>query len=614
MPDSATIGSLDFRVIARLYETGACTPQRAVSEILSRLESYADPAVWIHRAQCKEVLAQARLVEQRQQAGANLPLYGVTFGVKDSIDVAGYPTTAACEAYSYMPERSAPVVERLLAAGALFVGKTNLDQFASGLAGDRSPYGACRNSFSPTHISGGSSSGSAVAVAAGLVSFALATDTAGSTRVPAGCNYIVGLKPAVGLLSTEGVIPCCPSLDCLTIMALTAEDAFRVMQIARGTSAPATELGTEALPSSFATPRDEDLEFFGDREQADLFQRAVSRLEQSGARRISVDFRPFREVARLLYEGPWLAERLASVSDFMQAHAGQMHPVTRGILEGGRRFSAVDYFKALERLKHLRSTCLKIFDTAEVLVVPTMPTIPTLAAVQADSVEWSRRLGYYTNFANFLRLAAIAAPSGFTTQGLPAGITFLSTPGSERRLCEIGMAWQRLVDLPLGATSYRLPEPANRSKQPIAPIPEGWARVSVAGAHLRGQPLHAALLATGARFVRVCQTAARYRFMAFMDLRPPRPGLLRDEERGGAVQVEIYDLPMDGFGRLVASVAPPLAIGTVELADGEAVKGFLCESWAARNAHDITEFGGWIAFHEHETTNRLKQLWQERNV
>jgi allophanate hydrolase len=259
----------------------------------------------------------------------------------------------------------------------------------------------------------------------------------------------------------------------------------------------------------------------------------------------------------------------------------------------------VDFIQALERVKKLRAVCLEAFAEAEVLVVPTLPTLPTLAAVSADSVGWSRRLGYYTNFVNLLQLAALAVPNGFTTQGLPVGITLLGPAGSETRLCEFGMAWQRCLDLPLGATGYRLPVAERTTESSVPAVPDGWVRVSVAGAHLRGQPLHPALRATGARYIRTYQTAARYRFMAFMDLQPPRPGLLRDEDRGGAVQVEIYDLPLEGFGRLVASVAPPLAIGTVELADGEAVKGFLCESWTARKARDITDFGGWIAFREH---------------
>jgi allophanate hydrolase len=312
-----------------------------------------------------------------------------------------------------------------------------------------------------------------------------------------------------------------------------------------------------------------------------------------------VDFAPFREVAALLYEGPWLVERLVAVEDFLKAHADQMHPITRSIIEGGVMYRAADVFRGQYRLNALRAVCLRAFDEAEILVVPTMPTLPTLTEVQADSMGWSRRLGTYTNFANLLGLAAIAVPAGFTPQGLPAGITLIGPAGSERRLCEWGMTWQRATGLPLGATGYKLPgadgKPRPVSKAGVSDL----VRVAVAGAHLRGQPLHVSLLQFGAQFVRACKTAPRYRFIAFLDLDPPRPGLLRDEDRSGAAAVEIYDLPMEGFGRLVASVAPPLAIGTVELDDGEMVKGFLCESWAARRARDITEYGGWLSFREH---------------
>ena len=569
------------------------------------LAASADRAIWISRLRPEELLAQAKAVEKRHAAGDELPLYGVPFAVKDSIDVAAQPTTAACPSFAFVPEQSSPVVQNLIDAGAIFVGKSNLDQFGCGLGGDRSPYGDCRNAFNRNYVSGGSSSGSAVAVAAGLVSFALGTDTAGSGRVPAGCNNVVGLKPAVGAMSTAGVVPSCPSLDCVSILSLTVEDALAVFNVARGKALPPHGVGTESNTwTTFATPRDKDCEFFGDDQQAGIFFETIATLEKTGAKRIEVDFAPFREVALMLYEGPWLAERLAAIKSFLDKNTPDVHPVTRTILEGGARFTAVDYFQAHERLKTLQQKCLAVFGQAELFVVPTMPTIPTADAVRADSMGWSRRLGYYTNFANFLQLAALAVPTGFTADGLPAGMTLLGPAGSEERLGELGMEWQYRVNLPLGATGLplpasRMPAPSNRGKAGQASrVPEGHVRVAVAGAHLRGQPLHGALQKTGARFVRAVLTAPRYRFMAFMDLAPPRPGLLRDEDRAGSVHVEIYDLPMEGFGRLVASVGPPLAIGTIELADGECVKGFLCESQAAENAEDITDFGGWIAFCE----------------
>jgi len=621
---ASIIPNLDITTLTGRYQVGRLTPTDVIRGLVRRVEEYPDAAVWIHRLPQDALLAQSLAVEKRRAAGASLPLFGVPFAVKDSMDVAGYPTTCACPAFAYVPQHTAPVVSRLLDAGAIFVGKTNLDQFGSGLAGDRSPYGACRNVFHPDFISGGSSSGSAVAVAAGLVSFALGTDTAGSGRVPAGCNNIVGLKPTPGRLSTQGLVPSCYSLDCVSILALTVEDAQLVCTIAGDlTDIERRTSNVERRTSNvehctFGSPRDEDLEFFGDRDQAALFQAALTRLEQMGARRLTVDYRPFREVASLLYEGPWVAERLAGIEEFLKEHADEVHPVTRTIIESGGRYSGVDVFKAQHKLRTLRGVCLEVFDRAEVLVVPTMPTIPTLAEVKGDSLGWSRRLGYYTNFANLLQLAALAVPSGFTPRGLPAGITLLGPGGSERRLCELGRAWQRNLDLPLGATGKHLswaglpsptslpesgwetnPTPEQAADGPPLPAPRGFVRVAVAGAHLQGQALHQDLRRTGARLVRACRTASRYRFLALMHLNPPRPGLLRDDQRAGAVEVEIYDLPLEGFGTLVASVAPPLAIGTIELADGEAVKGFLCESWAAARARDITEFGGWCAFRNH---------------
>jgi len=591
--------SLDLSTLASVYQSGEVSPRAVLETVLKRIAAYRDRSVWIHRLSSEAVLVRADDVAQRRAAGEKLPLFGIPFAIKDAIDVAGYPTTAGCPAYCHTAERTAPAVQNLLDAGAILVGKTNLDQFGTGLAGDRSPYGICHNVFNPSYISGGSSSGSAVAMAAGLVSFALGTDTAGSGRVPAGCNNIVGFKPTPGTISTEGVVPSCKSLDCVSIFALTADDARSVFSVAIGENLPRRGEAPDAcpLPPSFAVPRDEDLEFFGDKGFETSFHQAIGRMEQLGWQRMTFDFQPFREVTSLLYEGPWLAERLAGLSDFMRDHAAGMHPVTRTVIQGGARYSAADYFRSSYRLKELREICLKVFDQADMLVLPTMPTCPTLADVQSDSVAWSRRLGHYTNFVNLLGLAAIAVPAAFTERGLPFGITMIGPVGSDERLLEWGMTWQRHVNLPLGATRQAIPA---KNNQPNAVatnvVTEGHVQLAVAGAHLRGQPLHGALREMGGRFVRVDRTAAQYRFLAFTDLDPPRPGLLRDPERAGSIQIELYDLPMAGFGALVDSVASPLSIGTIELQDGTLVKGFLCESWAARKAQDITDFGNWAAF------------------
>jgi allophanate hydrolase len=461
------VASLDLASQARLYRLrGACS--RAVVEvILARIAAYQDPTVWIRLLSRQELMIQADAVAHRRAAGEKLPLYGIPFAIKDAIDVAGYPTTAGCPAFSYVASQTAPAVQNLLDAGAIFVGKTNMDQFGCGLAGDRSPYGACRNPFNQEYISGGSSSGSAVAVAAGLVSFALGTDTAGSGRVPAGCCNIVGLKPTLGRLCTEGVVPACKSLDCVSILALTVDDALQVLKIATNESQNSrseirfeeARFGEPPLnnPIPFAVPRDEDLEFCGDQGAAEGFRQSVMRMEQQGWQRTAIDFRPFREVAEMLYQGPWLAERLAGLGSFFRDHAADMHPVTREVVQGGASYSAVDLFQASYRLNELRPICLQVFEHADWLVVPTMPTCPTRAEVEKDSRGWSRRLGYYTNFVNLLGLAAIAVPAGFKRNGLPHGVTFIGPKDSEERLCRFAMDWQRHLDLPLGATGQPLP-------------------------------------------------------------------------------------------------------------------------------------------------------------
>jgi allophanate hydrolase len=586
---------MSFDVLLRLSFSAlaaAGSSTRQAAAFLERLAAYPDQAVWISRCTAAQIDEQLEAAKARQAAGHDMPLLGVPFGVKDNIDVAGLPTTAACKAFASNPTADAPAVKRLRDAGAIVVGKTNLDQFATGLCGDRSPYGNCVNVIKPEYVSGGSSSGSAVAVAAGLVSFALGTDTAGSGRVPAGFNNIVGLKPTPGLIDTTGVVPACPSLDCVSFFSLTVADAWQVASIAQGApKAPA--LGE--TPTRFAVPRSSDLEFFGDRSQEELYRQSIARLERMGLAKTEIDFAPFRETAKLLYEGPWIAERYASLEAFLGSNPGDILPITRAILETGAKYRAADLIRGLARLEGLRRECQAILRN-QILVVPTMPTIPKRTDVAADSLGWSRRLGTYTNFVNLLGMAALAVPAGFTPEGLPGGVTFIGAGGSDRLLCGLGVAWQRNTNLPLGATKTHLPEPTKPAEPARTPVADGWVRVSVAGAHLKGQPLHPDLVRFGAKFVRTCDSAPRYRFMAFMSLSPPRPGLLWDESRNGSIRLEIYDLPFEGFGKLVASVAPPLAIGTVELEDGEKVKGFLCESWAARSAEDITDFGGWIAF------------------
>ena len=575
---------MSFDVLLRLSFSAlaaAGSSTRQAAAFLERLAAYPDHAVWIARASAAQIDEQLEAARARKAAGHDMPLLGVPFAVKDNIDVAGLPTTAACKAFGKLATTDAPAVKRLRDAGAIVVGKTNLDQFATGLCGDRSPYGDCANVFGADYISGGSSSGSAVAVAAGLVSFALGTDTAGSGRVPAGCNNIVGLKPTPGLIDTTGVVPACPSLDCVSIFALTVQDAWQVASIAQGVlRAPA--LGE--MPTRFAALKPADLEFFGDRGQEELYRQSLARLERMGLTKSEIDFRPFRETAKLLYEGPWIAERFTSLESFLGSNPADVHPVTRTILETGASYRAADLFRGLARLDGLRRECQAALKGTQLLVVPTMPTIPKRADVAADSLGWSRRMGTYTNFVNLLGMAALAVPAGIHAATDCPAASRSSAPAAAIGCCAaLGMRLvpAKHVNLPLGATWTPIlpgaadagwPRPhANRRR------PTDTCGVAVAGAHLQATTAAPGPVRfTGAKFVRVCDSAPRYRFMAFMGLVPPRPGLLWDETRNGAIRLEIYDLParrLRQAGRVRSAPPPGDRDHRSSSRDGEKVKG-----------------------------------------
>ncbi|MEK6709223.1 MAG: allophanate hydrolase [Nitrospinota bacterium] len=466
-------GSLDFSTLRSLYGSGALKPGEVLRAVLARIARQGDDKVWISRPPDAEVLRRAGELEARlsqrgaQRALAELPLLGLPFAVKDNIDAAGLPTTAACPAYAYLPRRTATAVERLLAAGAVLVGKTNLDQFATGLVGVRSPYGTPRNPFDGRYIPGGSSSGSGVAVSAGLVSFALGTDTAGSGRVPAGFLNVVGLKPTRGLVSATGVVPACRSLDCVSVLALTVPDALGALRVMAGED-PEDPYSRPAPAGCFETaaplrglrvgvPRPDQRDFFGDREAGRLFASGVQRLAELGPRVTEVDFEPFRETAELLYGGPWVAERLAAIEAFLAKSPEALHPVTREIIEGGRRYSAADAFRAMYRLEALRRRTAPCWREMDALAVPTSGTIYTAAEVEADPIRTNTNLGRYTNFANLLDLSAIAVPNGMDGRGLPGGITFLAPAFREGLLCALGEAFQRAGGLPLGAGANPIP-------------------------------------------------------------------------------------------------------------------------------------------------------------
>jgi allophanate hydrolase len=586
--------SLDIETLSAAYRQRRITPVRLIEGLLARMDAEHGQPVWIYRLPADEVLRYAHALEQRSPA--ELPLYGIPFAIKDNIDLAGTPTTAACPAYAYRPEQSAFAVRKLIEAGAIPIGKTNLDQFATGLTGTRSPYGACPNAFDPGYISGGSSSGSAVAVAKGWVSFALGTDTAGSGRVPAAFNNLVGLKPTPGLISTSGVVPACRSLDCVSIFALTAGDARRVFRVVAtfDPSDPYARCDGTARPEfaerfRFGVPRPDQLEFFGDKDAERLFAAAAERLEAIGGRRIEIDFAPFLETARLLYEGPWVAERYLAIRDLLDRDPDAVYPVTRTIIERGKHHSASDTFAAFYRLMALKRAAEEVWTQADIILTPTTGTIYRIAEVEADPVRLNSNLGYYTNFMNLICLAAVAVPGGFNPGGLPFGITLFAPAGSDHALLNLAERLHYAAGLTMGATGQPLPAP---SSQPEREKP-GHVRIAVCGAHLSGLPLNGQLTRRRGRLVKVTRTAPSYRLYALPDGK--RPGLLR-QAPGAAIEVEVWELPVAEFGGFVAEIPAPLGIGSLELEDGECVQGFLCEAYAVADALDITGHGEWKSY------------------
>ncbi len=585
------------------YQSGALTPHAMVKALLARLAAAGDDCAWISRWPDVDLLEAARQLEARLAAcGGNwgrFPLYGIPFAVKDNIDAAGLITTAGCPQFAFAPAADAAVVARLRDAGALLIGKANLDQFATGLVGTRSPYGAVPNTFRPDYISGGSSSGSASLVARGLVAFALGTDTAGSGRVPAGFNNIVGLKPTRGLLSTRGLLPACRTLDCISIFALTVADAQAVLQVAAGYdihdafSRQAGE-GTGRFPAALRLGVPRDPEFFGDALQARQFELALERARRLGATIAEIDFAPLFEAAALLYQGPWVAERFAAIEAVMRERPEVVEPIVRSVIAQASGYSASDAFKALYRLEELRRACVPMWTAIDALLVPTAPTIYTIAEVNADPLTRNAHLGTYTNFVNLLDLCAIAVPSSMRDDGLPFGVTFIAPAWAEAALCALGVEWQHAADLPLGATGLALPA-RSAPAATAAPLP-GMLRVAVVGAHLSGMPLNHQLTSRGAHLVCTARTAPAYRLYALPGTNPPKPGLMRVAHDGAAIAVEVWDMPAARFGAFVDEIPAPLGIGTLELDDGRLVNGFICEACAIDGAADITAFGGWRAY------------------
>ncbi|KJC43446.1 allophanate hydrolase [Bradyrhizobium sp. LTSP849] len=590
--------------IVAAHRAGTVTPAQTVARTYRRIRDHNDPAVFISLRDEKDAIAEAEKLASRADA-ASLPLYGVPVAVKDNIDALGFPTTAACPAFSYTPAHDSTAVQRLRAAGAIIIGKTNLDQFATGLVGVRSPYGIPKNSLREDLIPGGSSSGSATAVGAGLVPLSLGTDTAGSGRVPAMLNNIVGLKPSLGMISTAGLVPACRTLDCISVFALTVDDATLALSVMAGPDQadpfsrdrPLGAITPFPAKIRLGVPRNGQLIFFGDKKSEAAYGEALKRWTALGAELVEFDLEPFYETARLLYEGPWVAERYLVIRNLLASAPDSIHPVTREITAAGARLTAAETFSALYRLQGLRKIVERTFTNIDVLVLPTAPTAYTTAQVLANPIELNSRLGTYTNFVNLLDLCGLALPAAMRADGIPFGITLLAPTGHDALLASIGRVFHSDTKLTVGAKGV--------AQAPLAPLPASSSDeipIAVVGAHLSGMALNGELKALNGKLIEATKTAPDYKLYA-LQTTPPKPGMLRVEAgKGASIELEIWSLSSSAFGKFVNAIPAPMAIGTVKLADGRSVKGFLVEPEVLGEAHDITDYGGWRAYMKEAAT------------
>jgi len=583
--------------IVAAHRAGTVSPAQTVARSYLRIRDTNDPAIFISLRSEKEAIAEAESLKAKD--ARDLPLFAVPVAVKDNIDVLGMPTTAACPAFSYQPSHDATAVARLRAAGAIIIGKTNLDQFATGLVGVRSPYGIPNNPIRDDLIPGGSSSGSAVAVAAGLVPLSLGTDTAGSGRVPAMLNNIVGLKPSLGMVSTAGVVPACRTLDCVSVFSLTVDDAVTALAAMAGPDPadpfsrdrPLGEIAPLPAKLRLGVPRGGQLIFFGDKAAEAAYGDAIRRWAALGAEFVEFDMEPFYETARLLYEGPWVAERYLVIRNLLASSPDSIHPVTREIIAPGSRLTSTETFSALYRLQGLRKIAERVFVNIDAIVLPTAPTVYTTRQVLANPIELNSRLGTYTNFVNLLDLCALSLPASMRPDDTPFGITLLAPAGRDALLASIGRVFHADTKLPVGARGVPQPQ--------LSPLPVaigGDLAIAVVGAHMSGMALNGELRALGGRLIESAVTAADYRLYA-LPTTPPKPGMLRVEAgKGSAIELEVWALSASAFGQFVAAIPPPLSIGTIRLADGRNVKGFLVEAAGLDGARDISRFGGWRTY------------------
>jgi len=575
-----------------LYRQGSVTPRALVDQLRLRIQAHADHHAWItvldNRA-LKPVLDRLD-----GHSPDTLPLFGIPFAIKDNIDLAGVPTTAACEGLNRLPTETATIVSRLIDAGAIPLGKTNMDQFATGLVGTRSPFGATRNAFDPAYISGGSSSGSAVAVALGEVCFALGTDTAGSGRIPAAFNNLIGIKPSRGRWSCHGMVPACRTLDCPSLFVLDPHDGAIISALLEGPDPldPYRRQGRDIAFNSeslrIAVPRADQLRFFADADYQAAFARVISQWRELGASVAEVDFSPFSEAAGLLYQGPWVAERWLAAQATLRDAPETVLPEIQEIIGNAGELRAADYFSAEYRLAALRQQASTLFDGCDVLLTPTAGRHFRISEVNEAPIARNNELGYYTNFMNLLDLCAVAVPAGFTEAGMPFGMTLSAPAFTDAALLALAQRWLGCYDQPIGACGHRLRD--------ASPLPvTGRIEVVVCGAHLSGMPLNHQLSSRGGWLVQATRSAPCYRLYALPGGPPWRPAMVRADS-GAAIEVEVWSLPEAEFGSFVAAIPAPLGIGKVELADGRRVCGFICEQGGVQGAEDITAFAGWRAY------------------
>ena len=561
---------LDIVSLRQGYRKETFTPEDVVVEIRERIELTRSHNIWITLLDAADLAV--RLDNLKHLSSDQHALWGIPFAIKDNIDLAGCPTTAGCPDFTYTPDSSASVVSRLIAAGAIPIGKTNLDQFATGLVGTRSPYGAVGNAVNPQYIAGGSSAGSAVAVRLGLCSFALGTDTAGSGRIPAGFNGIVGLKPTRGWWSTRGVVPACMSLDCVSVFTRSVTDARIIAGQCAGMDDDPWSRDIEFAGFNINVPRvgvigGPDLEVC-DAASGNAYTQFIDNLPFE---RVTIDMEPFTAAAQLLYEGPWVAERYAAIDTFIQSSPQSLHPITLEIIDKGAELTAVDAFNGSYRLEKLKSVTDKVFDAIDVLLLPTAPTIFSIKEVMQEPIQTNSRLGVYSNFVNLLDLCALSIPAGTLTNGLPFGVTLIAKAGRDHALLD-------LAALLRGEAISSEPRP-------------GEFHLAVCGAHLSGQPLNQDLVTPGGYLIDATRTSSDYRLYALPDGK--RPALVRDPGCGCSIEVEVWSLPDHSLADFVRTIAPPLGIGSIELMDGRWVHSFIAEPVATENAQEITHYGGW---------------------